>query len=332
MLNKKNSMPQRLVRGNTRQRGIMVRKGSALLSALLIMTLIAIAATAMSTRLQLDIYRTSMAMESEKRYLASQAVLFWGMDALSNNPLKLKGPVLLYPKALRNVAPGTQLQGELTDLQAKFNINNLRDPQYRGIFLNLLKNTQPNLSADEREAILTAIVEWISPYQPGRGVDKFLTYYTNQKPAYLPGYQPMVYPSALRQVQGISPTIYNALQPYITALPETTPININHAPRIVLESLGRGLSDAEVSELLMVRGKTGAEKQAELDQLLLKLQLNAAQVTLESQYFLITITASSAARTNRYQYILQRKRTTRGIKITFVGDKTRPLFKPQLLF
>ena len=57
--------------------------GSALISALFIMTLVAIAATAMSTRLRLDIYRTSTHINSDKLYLASQAVTWWAMDKLS---------------------------------------------------------------------------------------------------------------------------------------------------------------------------------------------------------------------------------------------------------
>jgi general secretion pathway protein K len=48
--------------------------GGALLTALFIMTLVAIVATAMSTRLQLDIYRTRLIVTYDKLYLASQAI------------------------------------------------------------------------------------------------------------------------------------------------------------------------------------------------------------------------------------------------------------------
>ncbi|MFZ4077782.1 MAG: type II secretion system minor pseudopilin GspK, partial [Legionellaceae bacterium] len=52
-------------------------KGSALISALFLMTLVAIGATAMSSRLQLDIYRTRLILTSDALSLASEAVTFW---------------------------------------------------------------------------------------------------------------------------------------------------------------------------------------------------------------------------------------------------------------
>ena len=49
-------------------RPLKKNKGGALLTALFIMTLVAIVATAMSTRLQLDIYRTDLIVSHNKLY------------------------------------------------------------------------------------------------------------------------------------------------------------------------------------------------------------------------------------------------------------------------
>ena len=70
------------------------KRGSALLSALFIMTLVAICATAMSMRLQLDIYRTRLTLDSDKLYLASQAVTFWAMDILSEQNILFKSKAI----------------------------------------------------------------------------------------------------------------------------------------------------------------------------------------------------------------------------------------------
>ena len=59
------------------------QRASALISALFIMTLVAIAATAMAVRLRMDIYRTTTLLSSDTLYLASQAVTGWAMDELS---------------------------------------------------------------------------------------------------------------------------------------------------------------------------------------------------------------------------------------------------------
>ena len=58
---------------------IKLMRGSALLTALFIMTLVAIVATAMSTKLQVDIYRTRLTLTHDKLYLASQGVAVWAL-------------------------------------------------------------------------------------------------------------------------------------------------------------------------------------------------------------------------------------------------------------
>lgn len=63
-------------------------KGGALLTALFIMTLVAIVATAMSIRLQTDIYRTRLVLTHDKLYLASQAVTFWALGELRDGKQK----------------------------------------------------------------------------------------------------------------------------------------------------------------------------------------------------------------------------------------------------
>ncbi|WP_269570247.1 type II secretion system protein GspK [Legionella tunisiensis] len=120
------------------------KEGSALISALFIMTLVAIAATAMSTRLQLDIYRTRLTINSDKLYLASQALSFWAMDELTH---KKKAPFLVgdtygkvasFPTKLQRLYPEALIEGGLYDLQARFNLNNLTDKNIRLSFYNYL--------------------------------------------------------------------------------------------------------------------------------------------------------------------------------------------------
>ena len=85
------------------------QRGSALISALFIMTLVAIAATAMSTRLQMDIYRTRLSVNSDKLYLASQAVTGWALAQLSTR--NRQGQSTLFPKKLKFIYPGVITEG-----------------------------------------------------------------------------------------------------------------------------------------------------------------------------------------------------------------------------
>lgn len=271
--------------------------GSALLSALFIMTLVAIAATAMSTRLQLDIYRTELTLNSDKLYLASQAVTFWAMDTLGKKKLpfsvgKKNGKLADFPHQLQKLYPAVSIRGQLYDLQAHFNLNNLSDKKYQGLFFRLLENSSAKMSESQCQLLINAILYWITPYQRGRGQDTYLNFYLNQKPPYLPAYQFMQSVSELRLVRGVSADIYDSLLSNITALPEITPININTASPAILRSLGNGLNPTQVQQLIHAREEEGI-KIDKITELLQKLDIPREQITVESNYYLSVATISN---------------------------------------
>ncbi len=271
-------------------------KGSALLTALFIMTIVAIIATAMTTRLQVDIYRTRLLINSDRLYLASQSGAFWAMDALKKQTLNFtapdkRGAIAHIPKSLQALHPEIKIEGSLFDLQAKFNINMINEKKFTSVFLNLTTILLSNQTAKERKSLILAIQNWISPYQPDRGKDQYLSTYLQNKPPYLPGHQPFSNISELRLVHGVNQSIYQQLLPYLTALPDTdTAININTASKPVLMSLGNGLNEARVQELLKARGDKGFKKMKDVEPLLKKLNLSKEQITLESRYYLSVTT------------------------------------------
>lgn len=269
----------------------LFQHGSALISALFIITLVAIAATAMSMRIQLDIYRTRLTIQSDKLYLASEAVLFWAMGELSNKKISVlppnsDGTLLVFPKASQNLSPNLLTTGNLYDIQGRFNLNNLTQKEYFPFFIKLLENVLPDVDAKEREKIAIATKQWITPYTPGRGNDEFVSYYTQQKPPYYPAQDRMQNVSEFRLIRGVTANIYQALSPYITALPETTPINVNSASKLMLMSLGNGLTESQVSEIIRLRDTKGIKDMSELFTNIKDLNIRSKQITVESKYFL----------------------------------------------
>lgn len=263
--------------------------GSALISALFIMTLIAIAATAMSTRLQSDIYRTRLTLLSDNLYLASQGVSFWAMGELSS-PKKYtqataQGKILEFPAKYQTLYPGLVVEGALYDLQGRFNLNNVIDKKYFAVFVKLIANAARNLPPNQQSGIGIAVYQWVSPFKSGLGKDEWVSYYLQQKPPYFPSQQLMQSVSEFRLVRGVDAKTYQLLESFITALPEATPINLNTASKKVLKSLGNGLSEEQVNELITARGEKGI-KQKEISLLLQKLNIRQEQTTLESQYFM----------------------------------------------
>lgn len=266
-------------------------QGSALITALFIMTLVAIAATAMSSRMQLEIFRTRSAILSDEVFLARNVVSFWAMGVLSAKTKDFankigRGRILELPKEAQHLVPGLVIQGSLYDLQARFNLNNLLEKNYYFIFLKLLQKTLKDSTPETQKELAFALRHWISPYVPGRGQDELFAYYAQQKPPYYPTQQEMQSPSEVRLVKGLSAKIYLTMINFIATLPEITPINLNFAPKKLLLSLGNGLTENEVNEIIEARGERGFIKKEELSKLIDKLHISPETVTLESQYFM----------------------------------------------
>lgn len=273
-----------------RQNTLIKMKGSALLTALFIMTLVAIVATAMSTRLQLDIYKTRMLVAHDKLYLASQAVMFWSFNELNNKDNKFtrmdaQGMVSRYPSNLSTVYSGVTISGGLYDLQGKFNLNNLIDKKAIALFVNLLNSIYPKMEDKDKLNLGLAIQDWLSAYDLSKGNDNYTSYYAAQKPPYYPSHQLLKSPSEFRLILGVSAAIATAATPYLTALPEATAINVNTASKKVLKSIGDGLNESQLEELIIARGK-GFKNMKNLTPLLQKLNIPSNQITMKARIFL----------------------------------------------
>ena len=300
--------------------------GSALLSSLFMMTLVAIAATAMSTRLQLDIYRTKLSIQSDKLYLASQAVGFWAMDRLLTlkTGLVLKdewGRVLDYPKSLQTIYPQLKIEGHLYDLQARFNLNNLKNKSLQPLFLRLLTNNLANTEFKTLTYIVSAVENWVSHYRPESGQDQWLTYYSAQKPPYLPGYQPMQSVSEFRTVAGVTARIYQTMLPMITALPTQTPININTASKALLMILGGGLTESQVETLLELRREKGLFVEKDLLLVEEKFKIPVDQISVQSEYYLsVASVQTSDIALKCYTVIRRTKERTGNISVHMISE------------
>ena len=294
-------------------------KGSALLTALFIMTLVAIVATAMSVRLQSDIYRTQLVLFHDKLYLESQAVTFWGLNQLKNpqnffSKIQKQGTVAQYPNNSITNSP-LVLSGGLYDLQAQFNLNNLIDKKKAPFFINLINNIIPKIPEQESQKLLSDIIKWISPYDPGKGSDDTITYYLSQKPPYYPSHQFMESKSELRLVRNMNATTYLLLEPFITTLPENTAININTASKTILSALGDGLNQNQVNELITARSKMGITDLNTIGMLLTKLDIPKEQITIESTYFL-SVASVSSKDSNLVVYSLIKRARDKNNKLT----------------
>ncbi|NOX91398.1 MAG: type II secretion system minor pseudopilin GspK [Gammaproteobacteria bacterium] len=120
----------------------------------------------------------------------------------------------------------------------------------------------------------------------------------------------MASPSELAAVAGLSRRDVSALLPLVTALPKSTPINVNTAPEMVLLSLHEDITPRIAAELAAMRVGTAFET---VDEFVKKLKddygitLDKKLVSVSSEYFLVTSDAAIGRTTLRMYSLLERK-------------------------
>lgn len=227
------------------------QQGVALVIVLLILSIATIAVVSMSSSRQLDIRRTENLLRSAQAFEYSYSLESWAAkilrDELSEN--KRDGFDDNWAKALPQTAiPGVAAQ--LTDLQGRFNLNNL---------LVENKPSEPDVQRfqrllallDIKPVIIDAILDWMDAdsetRQPGGAEDDS---YFDEKTPYRSANRQFADVSELLLVHGVTQQDYQALKPYIYVTDTYAAINVNTADPILIRSLADKLS-AKNTELLI---------------------------------------------------------------------------------
>ena len=264
------------------------QRGAALLTALIIVTLVVTLAAAMVWQQ----WRAVQVEAAERARLQSswilQGALDWARlilreDARSGRPTALTEPWATPLAESRlstflaadknnnadNDGPEAFLSGAITDAQARFNVTNLLDTTG--------KISQPDLEALER------LCQTI-----GMSTDLATRIAAGLRDAQAGGNAAMLRPRTLAQLAwlGLDATTIAALQPYATLLPVRTPVNANTAPREVLAAVIKGLDLATAERLVQLRQrdpfKTLQAVEAQIPGLG---PLNGQQVSTVSSFF-----------------------------------------------
>jgi general secretion pathway protein K len=237
------------------------QRGVALVTALLVVSLATIAAVAMATRLQVDVRRTGNLLHGEQAYAYALAAESWAEVILRRDAEDSKIDTLgeNWATALPPIAvEGGFVSGRIEDLQGRFNLNNLvgadgkpsvPDLEYFKRLLVLLE-VEPGLA--------TALLDWIdadinATLPDGAEDDVYLL----EDPPYRTANRPLVSTSELRLVKGFNPEIIALLEPFITALPGSTALNVNTASPLVLQALHAELATMDAEQIIEARGEDG---------------------------------------------------------------------------
>ncbi|QYZ67331.1 MAG: type II secretion system minor pseudopilin GspK [Gammaproteobacteria bacterium (ex Lamellibrachia satsuma)] len=313
---------------------IRSQSGVALITAIMIVAVASIAAVTMTETLQLSIRRTSNILITDQTYFYALGSEEWARgqlirdarsDKQASNPYDALDEDWAKPLPITAVEGGT-VAAQIVDLQARFNLNNLylaeepdqeskdRTAQHLVVFSRLL-----NLLELE-EGLAQTVSDWLDQDIDAQFPDGA------EDNEYLGGTLPyrtanglMSSPTELLLIKNITPEIFERLEPHVTTLPETVPININTADAILLRALVESLTDSDAETLTSERKESPfTNKKAFEDRLTELLSdnkelLNNADKTysVSSNYFLLE-TSISMDNTNQYLRCLINK-TDKGV-------------------
>lgn len=277
------------------------QRGVAVLTAVFVMALATIAAASLASRQNVAFHRTETLQRSEQAWWVARGVADWGTTLLARDAEETQidhpGEFWATPVDYLPVDQGF-VTGGITDQQGLFNLNNLAggDPVFAEIFQRLVGNL--DLPADagrvDPEALVSAITDWIDddvdPRFPGGAEDGI---YLSQQPPYRAANRPLTSVSELRLVAGVTPAVYRALAPLVTALPETTTINVNTAPAEVLLALSANPSPGDVSAFIERRAEEPLESLDPIvNDALLGPAVDIQGLSVSTNYFLVAAEAT----------------------------------------
>lgn len=245
------------------------QRGIALITAMFVVALATIAAVAMFESSNIAVRRESNLVESEAAWWYAAGVESWVKGVLAqdakNNKIDGLGDIWAKPVDFLPLDNGA-LRGRVEDLQGRYNLNNLaaKDPARLKIYMaqfERLLDYVPDLPADKSRGIVSAIRDWVDADS-----DRFDMNgaedgdYLSLDPPYRAANRPMQSVTELLQVRGMTPEIYNALRPYVAALPAVgTAINVNTASEPVLMSLSANVDQAALQRFVKARSEEPAK-------------------------------------------------------------------------
>ena len=251
----------------------MRQQGVALITALLVVSLATVAAVAMAERFQLDMRRSANLLNGEQAYAYAVAAEDWAYVILRRDRSESQHDSLDedWSTSLPPIpVEGGFVIGHIEDLQGRFNVNNLiLAVSGSGAGAKAKTSAAPNVSSttpdldyykrllealDLEPTLATALLDWLDgdidvTLPDGAEDDEYL----RADLPYRAANRPMVDISELRLVKGYTPEVLAKLEPYITALPVATTINVNTASPVVLQALHAELEPSDVEQLIEVR-------------------------------------------------------------------------------
>lgn len=285
------------------------QRGTALVTALLVLAMTVTLTTDMASEQHFDIRRTGNLLQLEQAHQIALGGERWAVAILARDrrgetaPGRAEVQELLgeqdsgadidsldedWAQPLPPIpVEGGQIAGEVVDLQGRFNVNNLiADGAVDALALARFERLLSALEIDR--GIAQAVVDWLDADSettfPNGAEDDF--YLARERPG-LAANRPLTVVSELRQVRGMEAENWGRLRPHLTALSDRVAVNVNTAGAPVLQALAPELGPG-AAEQLAARAREEPFESAEefLDEdVLADLDIEASGIAVRSAHF-----------------------------------------------
>ncbi|PYC20236.1 general secretion pathway protein GspK [Aquipseudomonas alcaligenes] len=271
------------------------QKGVALITVLLVVALATAVSAALMHRQHLTIRSLSNQLQARQAIYYAQggerlamAILARDLRQGSVLPVDHPGEEWANPNLHFPLDDGGALTLHIEDMAGRFNLNSLAQRGVNGE-LALLRMQRLLHRLDLPEVYALRLKDWLDTDQnPSTESSSEDAQYLLAQPAYRTGSGEIADTSELRLLAGMTFSEYQRLEPFVSALPPETALNVNTASRHVLGALGEGIPEAVLQTLINGRDRDGYP-----DLNVIPLHLNEYGATtrglaVSSQFFRVT--------------------------------------------
>lgn len=287
------------------------QSGVALIIALLVVAMAAIVAVAIMARAEAEYRRAQMVLHGEQALQYVFGAEHWVMQILLRDRQEAAddhfGQAWAYDLPPLPVDGGV-VRGRLTDLNGRFNLNNLVDAEgepsapHVAQFRRLL---QALGVADQVQA--SAVVDFIDAdsetTMPDGAEDQ---YYLGTDPPHRAPNRPLASISELALLRDFDQALLPVIAPHVVALPDRTRLNVNTLSAPVLMSLGEDLSEPAAQALVDARADSGYASLDEFESMLGAVPEPGVPLGLASDWFMLTVRVSIGSTTLTMYSLLER--------------------------
>ncbi|AWL10622.1 Type II secretion system protein K [Saliniradius amylolyticus] len=249
-------------------------RGVALVMVLMVVALVAIVATEMGSRLQLQIQRVVNIKDNNQAYWYAMGAEQFALKSLLELQQKADGVVHRnQPWAAEDIQfplPQGMIEARLEDAQSCFNLNALQPGEDQGAnqrlsegFKAMLQSEPVSIPSYEADVLNDSLIDWLDDDPRMRPYGAEDPDYESRVPPYLPANGLMVNLSELRMVNGAEPEYLQALMPLLCVLPGNSEwrVNVNtlteQTAPVLIAALGPGVTVETAKSLVSNRPPDG---------------------------------------------------------------------------